>query len=124
MHPVGDNLKIKVAERDKFDLGNSNSAGDSGVVVEIPDVIHYFGYHSFAFEKSFMAEELQEIKKYFYSFLGKRVWWESFQDKGRRFKEADGEYVYLKMSDVLIYSDDIEIDAEAIDDTRSGGFKI
>ena len=125
MHPVADNIKVKVSEPDKYDLGTHDNSAESGIVVEVPDVIHYYGFHSFAFENSFMAKkDLEEIREYFKKLIGKRVWWQTFQDKGRRFKESDGEYVYLKMSDVLIYSDDVDMVAEIVDDTRSGGFRV
>jgi len=123
MHPVGDQLKIEVSS-DDYGLGGE-SGRDSGIVVEVPDVIHYFGKHNMAFENSFMAtNDLKKILDYFKGFIGKRVWWETFQDKGRRFTEGKKEYVYLKMSDILTYSDDVDYQANIVDDTRSGGFKI
>lgn len=125
IHPVGDNLKIEVGNPDKFGMGTQDISTETGLVIEVPDAIHYFGKHNFSFEQSFMSkEQLKELLNYFKSFIGKRVWWEAFQDKGRRFIENDKEYVYLKMSDILMVSDNINDTAKPVEDTRSGGFKI
>jgi hypothetical protein len=125
MHPVGDNLKVKIDASDEYGFGASAAGVETGVVVEVPKEIHFFGFHSFAFERSFMAkEQLEELRKFYDSLVGKRIWWEAYQDRGRRIKEGDKEYVYLKMSDVLIYSDDPNQTANLVEDTRSGSFKI
>lgn len=125
MHPVGDNLKIRVTTTDEYGFGAQAGGVETGIVEEVPEVIHFYGYHSFAFEKSFMAkEQLKEMLDYYKKMIGKRVWWEAYQDRGRRVKEGDQEFVYLKMSDVLIYSDNPDAQANLIEDTRSGSFKI
>lgn len=124
MEPVGDNLKIEVST-DEYGLGTGNSGTETGIVVGVPKVIHYFGKHNMAFENSFMWDEgLKQLLDYFRSFIGKRVFWESFQDKGRRFKEGNKEYVFLKMSDIIAYSDNPDFVAENVEDVRTGGFKI
>lgn len=124
IHPVNDRFKVKSDTSEYKFIGESGSS-ETGVVIEIPDVLLYLSFHSFAFEDSIANDEkLEKIQKYYNQFLGKRIFWESFQDKGRRLKEPDGEYVYLQMTDILCYSDDVDVKAQLVEDTRSGGFKI
>lgn len=121
-HPVNDRFKVKV-ETDPYELSEQNDT-EYGIVVEVPDELIYLSFHSFAFEESFASEKLERIRDYYNKFLGKKVWWEKFQDKGRRLKEKDGEFVYLQMTDLLCYSDDPEDEATLVTDTRNGSFAI
>lgn len=123
VHPANDRFKVKV-ETDPYQLKDSVET-ECGVVVEVPDILIYLSFHSFAFEDSFASEEkLKKVQEYYKSFVGKKIWWEKFQDKGRRIKEADGEYIYLQMTDLLAYSDSDKEDAYLVQDTRSGSFAI
>lgn len=125
MHPVEDNVKVRIDDTDQFGFGSKTEGVETGIVVEVPDVMHYYGSHSFFFEDSFMQEEkLKRLLKYFKGFIGKRIWWQEYQDRGRRVSEPDGkQYVYLKMSDILIYSDDTDTQASLDTHDFTGSFK-
>ena len=125
VHAVNDRFKIKV-DADEFGFNSDEQKGtESGIVVEVPENLIYLSFHSFAFEDSFVAKEkLKELREYYSQFQGKRIYWEKFQDKGRRIKESDGEYIYLQMTDLLAYSDNENDDAHLVDDTRNGSFSI
>lgn len=126
LHPVEDVVKVRLDKEDEFGFGAKKEGVETGVVTEVPDVMHYYGQHSFMFERSFMAEEkLAELLAYFKSFEGKRIWWQEYQDRGRRTTEADGNaYVYLKMSDIMIVSDDPDETAAFDTHDFAGGFKV
>ena len=120
MKPVNDKLKVKVAT-DEYGFGGEATGVERGTVVAIPEEILYFGFHSFAFEKSIAAEEvLKVVHQYYKKFLGKTVYWESLQDRGRRFKEGDEEFVFLNMTDVIAYSEE-DIDVVSVDQVGSAG---
>lgn len=123
LHPENDKIKVRIS-KDQFGLGIGNGA-EHGVVVEVPDEIIYLGFHSFAFENSITDQDvLGRVIKYYKGFVGKIVYWEALQDKGRRFKEGDEEFVLLNMTDVIATDDQDEATAHLIDDIRSGGFKL
>lgn len=120
MKPVNDKLKIKIIS-DEFGFGGGVGV-EKGIVVELPDEMIYFGFHSFAFEHSIADKKVNsDISDYYQKFKGKLVFWESLQDRGRRFKENDEEFVFLNMSDIIAYSDDINLHVEVVDQTGSAG---
>lgn len=125
LHPVNDRLKVKISTNE-FGFGDDNPGAETGIVVEVPDILIYLSFHSFAFEDSFINEErLQRIQKFYRDFLGKRIWWEKLQDRGRMISEDDGDYVYLQMTDLLAYSDDVDDKATVVDQTgRAGSFNL
>jgi len=126
LHPVGDQLKVKI-DTNKYDFGPSKPGDETGVVVEIPEVIHYFGKHSQSLEASFMAKaQLEELLSYFGTLVGKRVVWETLQDRGRHFKEGDSEFVLLKMTDIIGFTDSVDEEVIPSDDDRaaSGSFNL
>lgn len=125
IHPVNDQMKVKV-DTDAFNFGGEGTEGtETGVVVEVPDGLISFGMHSFAFEDSLMNEEiLDELVKYYSFFVGKRIYWESYQDRGRRIKDGEGEFVFLKMADVIAFADDKDEEGYVVDDNRSGKFSL
>lgn len=121
MNPVGDKLKVAI-NSDEFGFGNKSVGVESGIVVEVPKEMPYIGFHSFAFESSIGNKELNEsVLKYYEKFKGKRIWWESLQDRGRRFKVNGEEFVFLNMTDIIAYSDDKDINVEVVDQTGSAG---
>lgn len=120
MKPVNDKLKVSISPDGPF--SDQASGVEKGVVVEIPEYILYFGFHSFAFEKSLAdMERLAEIAIFYKRFVGKTVYWESLQDRGRRFKVNGEEFVFLNMTDIIAYSDDPDINVEIVDQTGSAG---
>lgn len=121
MKPVNDKFKIRIST-DEYGFGNSSAGVEKGVVVEVPDKLLYFGFHSFAFENSIANPEvLKEVLDYYAGFKGKLVVWESLQDRGRRFKEDGSEFVYLNMSDIICFSDDVDINIEIVDQVGAAG---
>lgn len=121
MKPIGDKLKIAITA-DEFGFGEKSVGVENGIVVEVPETMPYFGFHSFAFEASIGNPDLSKaLLAYYKKFMGKRVWWESLQDRGRRFKVNGEEFVFLNMSDIIAYSDDPNINVEVVDQTGSAG---
>ena len=125
MKPVNDKLKIAVST-DEYGFGDASSGVEKGVVVEVPDNLVYFGFHSSFADTSLANKEVLTKTLEFYSkFKGKLVFWESLQDRGRRFKEDGKEYVFLNMSDIIAYSDDLDINVEVVDQTgKAGSFNL
>ena len=120
MHPANDKIKVLVTANE-YGFG-SKTGVEKGIVVEVPDKLLYIGFHSFAFEQSIADKEiLDETLAYYKQFKDKTVFWESLQDRGRRFKEDDKEYVFLNMTDIIAYSDDKDINVEVVDTTGSAG---
>jgi len=125
LHAVNDRFKVLVAT-DDYGFGGEAKGTETGIVVEVPDIMIYLSFHSFAFEDSIVNDEkLKKIQEYYAQFLNKRVYWETFQDRGRRIKEGNKDYVYLQMTDLLAYSDDAENDAYLVDQTgKAGSFNL
>lgn len=121
IHPVGDSIKVKVDPANPY--GGERAGVETGVVVEVPDNIMYFGYHNFGFEASY-GQDNQSILEFFKKFDGKRIFWQTFQDRGRRLKEGSDEFIYLKMSDILAVADSVNDEAQVVTDTRSGGYAL
>ncbi len=121
LKPVNDKLKIEIAT-DEYGFGDGKMGVEKGLVVEIPEIILYFGFHSFAFDASLADKDrLKVVVDFYKTFIGKIVYWESLQDRGRRFKENDKEYVFLNMTDIIAYTDDPDINVEVVDQTGSAG---
>lgn len=127
LHPVNDRFKVQI-DKDEFGFksGDDNIKAESGIVVEIPDIMIYLSFHSFAFENSIVDKErLTEIASFYKSFVGKRIFWEALQDRGRMIAEEDGEYVYLQMTDLLAYADDVNEKAQIVDQVgKAGSFNL
>lgn len=118
MKPVNDKLKVSISPDGPF--SDQASGVEKGVVVEVPENILYFGFHSFAFESS-LGHENKYIQKFYQGLKGKTVYWESLQDRGRRFKVNGEEFVFLNMTDIIAYSEDPDINVEIVDQTGSAG---
>ena len=119
LHPVNDRFKVKV-DQQRFKA--ETSGAETGIVVEIPNIMIYLSFHSFAFENSIVDKErLTEIAAFYKGFVGKRIYWESLQDRGRMIKEGEEEYVYLQMTDLLAYADDTDDKAEIVSSIGSAG---
>lgn len=125
IHPLVDKCLVRVA--DSGYMGSSNATGrESGILEEIPtlDNMLYFGFHSFAFDNSLSSEKLESIHKFYSNLVGKIVYWEALQDKGRRFEADKKEYVLLNLSDIIAFDDAEEATAKMVDDVRSGSFRV
>lgn len=123
IHPVGDQIKVKLTNTDAhgFSGGESKSV-ENGIAVEMPEHLAWFGFHSFAFENSFGngSNALQDMWELYNGFIGKRVYWESLQDSGRRIKVGEDEFVLLKMTDIIAYSEP-DVKAKTVTDVRRSG---
>lgn len=129
LHPVNDRFKVQIT-KDEYGFGDESAGAETGIVVEVPDMLIYLSFHSFAFEDSLSLEDtnikLANIQKYYSQFLGKRIYWEALQDRGRMISETDKEdktvdYVYLQMTDLLAYSDDVDDQATTVNQVGSAG---
>jgi hypothetical protein len=119
LHPINDRFKVKITKK-RF--SKDVAGAESGIVVEVPDMLIYLSFHSFAFEDSLTNETaLKKIQAYYNQFLGKRIYWESLQDRGRMIAEGDDEYVYLQMTDLLAYADDVDDKAEIVSQVGGAG---
>lgn len=133
LHPVNDRFKVKIT-KDDYGFGSSEkTSAESGIVVEVPDMLIYLSFHSFAFEVSLGdTETMKRIQEYYNQFLGKRIYWEALQDRGRMITEREDEndengteYVYLQMTDLLAYADDVDEDAKLVDQVgKAGSFNL
>lgn len=121
MHPVNDSIKVRIDDKDEYGFGGeSTGVADSGVVVEVPDVMFYLGLHSSIAERSFLNDNLQTILDYFESLVGKRVYWTSLQERGNIIKEGDETFAIMKCSDIIAYSDPDIIGANV----REGSYSV
>lgn len=124
IHPLADNVKVKLDPENAHGFrptGEQSTSKESGILVELPGGMSWLGFHSFAFEASLGdVELLKGISKFYESLKGKRVYWESFQDSGRRIKDGEDEYVLLKLTDIIAYSEP-GVKAKTMTDLRRGG---
>lgn len=123
---MADQVKVRLDKADAHGFsGGEAQSQESGVLVEMPDRLMWLGYHSFAFESSLEDPDLMdEVYKYYATFVGKKIVWEAMQESGRRFKEGDEEYVLLKITDILAYDDDVKSKIKVVTDVRrAGSFK-
>lgn len=125
MQPLADNVKVRLDQPDPHGFSGGESTNkESGILVEMPKFSAWIGFHSFAFEKSFAnGGDLSDVFRKYGELVGQRVYWESFQDSGRRFKEGEDEYVILKLTDIIgTSSPDVRVKT-VTDVRRSGSFK-
>lgn len=125
MHPLNDLAKIEV-EVDEYGYGNTDNDGlASGILVEVPSKLNYFGFRSFAFEDSFMSEEkLEKLLEHYKQFVGKRVYWTALSERGSVLKDEKKTFAFVKFTDLISYSDDKDNQAYNPHDTAGGSFKI
>lgn len=120
MKPINDKLKVSINPDGPF--SDQASGVEKGVVVEVPERMMYFGFHSFAFENSITHKDnVREILEFYQALKGSTVYWETLQDRGRRFKVNGEEFVFLNMTDIIAYSDDPDINVEPVDQTGAAG---
>lgn len=120
--PLNDLAKIQLDDLGAFSAQSGDTA-TNGILVAVPEQLHYFGFWSFAFEDSFMnAPELGELLQYWQSQVGKRVYWTALSEKGNILQEADGNrYAYVKFTS-LIAASDADEKAESVLDSKGGAF--
>lgn len=103
--PIGDVIKVEI-QTDEHGFGGETKSVDSGIVVAFADKFNFFGFHSFAFEDSFMSEKLGELYNYYKDkLLGKRVFWTALSERGMVLKEGDKTYALIKITDLIAVAD-------------------
>lgn len=103
LRPLGDVCKVELVV-DEFGFGGDETTTgvDNGILVELPDQFNWFGFWSFAFERSFgEAVKLKEFHDYYKQFIGKRVFWPSLSEKGMVFKEGDKKFAIIKITSLI-----------------------
>lgn len=124
MQALNDLCKVKL-ETDEYGYGTTDKeTAESGILVEIPDTFHFFGYWSFAFENSFMNKEaLKEIHAYWKTKIGRRVYWTALSERGN-ILEKDGEkFAFIKFTS-LIAEDDADSTARSTHENGGGSFGV
>lgn len=107
---IGDKVLIRI-EGNAFGLiGAKDNELCSGVLEQVPNDILYYGFHSFGFDNSLGNDEvLAKVLDFYNKLIGKRVYWEMLQDRGRKFtvetEDGNKDYVLLNMSDVLFWTE-------------------
>lgn len=125
LKPLNDNIKVQL-DSDKHNFrGQGNANTSSGVVVAVPEVMNYFGMHSFVFENSLLAEDkMLKLLEYYKTLIGKRVFWSSGKQLGSVLDEGnDGVFAYLKMTDLISVGNEDD-SVTNINDTSDGSLKI
>lgn len=105
--PLNDTLKVEV-NVDEYGFGSKEKEGvETGIVIELPEIMPYFGFHSFAFESSLAnSTALSGLIDSYQTLLDKRVWWKEYSERGTVFKEGDGKtYAYVKFTDLIAYGE-------------------
>lgn len=123
MHPVNDVLKVEIV-KDEIDFGLQKKGVENGIVVELPEITPYIGYHSFAFESSFNADgAISRVLDKYKKLVGKRVYWTALAERGMIIKEADKTFAFIKFTDIIAFSD-AKITGENVHKDGAGGFSV
>lgn len=124
MSPLNDLAKISLGKTDEFGFGtDTKGTFESGVLVELPDAFDYFGMWSFAFENSFMNKAaLDKLMDRWKKHIGHRVYWTALSEKGN-VVTIDGEkFAFLKLTSLIAYSENPDIDVQNIHTDGAGSF--
>lgn len=120
MRPINDLCKVQVST-DEFKFGGDQGKTESGILVELPSELPFFGFHSFAFEESYDRPiNNKNILDYYQKLVGKRVYWKGLSERGMVWKEGDNTWAFVKLTDIVAYSEP-EIEATLV---LSGEFKV
>lgn len=124
--PVGDTFKVKLDAADPHGFsGGEGSRSESGIAIALPASLAWLGYHSFAFDASFSNHDgLKEVYELYSGFIGKRVFWESLQGAGRRIKDGEDEFVFLKLTDIIAVGEPDSKAKHIKDYGKAGSFNI
>lgn len=120
---VNDLAKIQI-EVDEYGFGGGvKDKAASGILVALPDKFNYFGFWSFAFEDSFMAdEELDRLHKYYKGLVGYRVYWTALAEKGNILEQDGKSYAFVKLTSLIAADEDVENIATNVLDNNGGAF--
>ena len=110
MKPLNDLAKIKIKADEYGFGGDQKTTAETGILVELPEELHYFGFWSFAFEHSFMeAAKLSKLLKYWNSKIGKRVYWTALSERGNILKMNDEMFCFVKLTSLIAASEPDQI---------------
>lgn len=112
LKPLNDVALIEI-EKNPYQLGgmklvsSQESEGvQSGIVLQLPELLLYLGFHAFAFESSLAdTERLKEIAKAYLPLVGKRVYWVARSDMGVVLEKEDKSYALIKLTDFIAVSE-------------------
>lgn len=124
MKPLNDLAKIKL-ETSEFDFGEAGKqTSESGILVELPNKFLYFGFWSFAFEKSFMSyDDLNVLHEYWKSKIGQKVYWTALSERGNIIEKDGEKFAFVKLTS-LIAEDDPDSTARNVHADGSGSFGV
>lgn len=100
---MNDLAKIEL-DNDEYGLGGvDKTTAETGIFVELPEKFNFFGFWSFAFEESFMAEEkLEKLYTHYKKLIGQRVYWTAMAERGNIIQEEDGKtFAYVKLTSLI-----------------------
>lgn len=110
LHALNDQLKVEIKSDEYGFAGrpDEQEGTETGIVVEVPTLVWYLGFHSFAFEESFGAgEKIAEIvERVRELLLGKRVYWTAYSERGSVLKEGNKTYAFVKITDLIAFDDE------------------
>lgn len=125
LHPLNDYAKVQI-DMDEFGFGGSpGDKAQSGILISLPDKFNYFGFFSFAFERSFgNEEELKKLYNYYKQLTGRRVYWLALSEKGAILKQNGKNYAFIKLTSIIAHDEDVENIAENVLDNNGGAFSV
>jgi hypothetical protein len=124
LEALNDLAKIRL-EEDPYGLSSEEKpTAESGILESLPDKFNYFGFNSFAFERSFMAkEDLEELYYYWNGKLGKRVYWTALSERGNIIEENGQKFAFVKLT-ALIACGDADSKGRNVHSNGSGSFNL
>lgn len=110
-------------ETDEFGFGgDKKETAESGILTQLPDKFNYFGFWSFAFERSWMNEEkLAKLYEYWETKIGKKVFWTALSERGNIIEKDGYKWAFIKLTS-LIAEDDPDSTAQSIHSDGAGSF--
>lgn len=113
LKPLNDSIKVEI-EVDEYgygskiskdiNVGTAEEGIECGILREIPDETIYFGFKSFAFDKS-LGEDNVKVMDFYRKLIGKKVYWMSYSERGTIQNEGDKAFAFIKATDLIAYED-------------------
>lgn len=117
--PLNDLCKIELDPKSPVGAGRGDAATD-GILVALPEVFTHYGFYSFAFDTSLMAD-LEPLHKLWSNFIGKRVYWLALAEKGAILEEDGVKSAYVKLTSLIAWSEPNE-HAQSVLDQHGGAY--
>lgn len=105
--PVGDVFMIEIGTQEENPLGmvgakTPEEGVKEGIVIAIGEEPQFFGFQTFAFDKSLNAPELlKEVYEHYKGFVGKRVYWPERSESGTDITVDGKTYVFVKWASII-----------------------